>query len=242
MKQTKTSEQIENNILTEFCHLKDKNVLEIGCGSGKYTFRIVNWTKQLTGIEPPQDTPGVLSLPEVPPELKEKLDFVETFPSKMKFEDESFDTAVASCSFHEIPHEHQDATLKEAHRVLKKGGKLVLIDPSPESFLHNFVRIVKPQEDHGLRVRRSNEKIYAAIESGLFEQEEYFTYAKDYIFGNIEAMHNEIIENWARMNKPKTEEERKEWVKKINDVVSYKKDREPIVITELVQIFILTKC
>lgn len=241
MEQTKESEQIEDNILAERCHLRGKNVLEIGCGSGKYTFRIVDLTKHLTGIEPPPNTPGVLPLPNAPSELKNKLDFIETFPSEMKFENESFDTVFASFSFHEIPHEYQDATLKEAHRALKKDGSLVLIDPHPDSFLHNFVSIVKPGEDHGLRVRRSNEKAYNAINTGMFKQEQYFTYTKDYIFENLEAVRTEIIENWARMNKPKTEEERNEWVKKIDAVVDYKKDREPIIITELVQVFVLRK-
>ena len=46
----------------------------------------------------------------------------------MDFEDASFDIATSSFGLHEMEYPVMESILKEMHRVLKKGGKLYLVD------------------------------------------------------------------------------------------------------------------
>lgn len=240
MKQTKESEIIEDWIIEENCELKGKNVLEVGCGTGKYTFRIVKGVNKIIAFDPSKEAIET-AINSIPKNLSNKIKFFEGSADNINFVNEKFNTIFCPFSFHEIPHEIQRKSLEEFHRILKPNGQLALIDPTPESFLHNFVRIIKQGEEHGIRVHESNEKIWKAIDDGLFVKEKYLSYTKDYTFENIEALHTEIVENWARMNKPKSEEERKNWIKQIDEVVGYKINEKPIIITELVQLFVLRK-
>jgi demethylmenaquinone methyltransferase/2-methoxy-6-polyprenyl-1,4-benzoquinol methylase len=54
--------------------------------------------------------------------------FVEADASAMPFDDESFDTVVSCFGLHEIPSAVRPSALAEAHRVLRPGGRLKVVD------------------------------------------------------------------------------------------------------------------
>lgn len=61
------------------------------------------------------------------PDLKLLQGVAESIP----LPDNSMDLITASFVFHEIPPRYADQVLQEAHRVLKPGGTLLFIEPSP---------------------------------------------------------------------------------------------------------------
>ena len=104
-------------------------VLDVGCGTGWLTRRagnIVGPSGSAWGIDPVPDmirvamqTAGLARNP-----AHFKLAAMESLP----FDDASFDVAVVSLVLHHLPPDLKTIGLKEAYRVLKAGGRLIVVD------------------------------------------------------------------------------------------------------------------
>jgi SAM-dependent methyltransferase len=80
--------------------------------------------------------------------IKEKITPVEALFCPILLDDESLDVVVASSSIHHA--ENLEDVLKEIHRVLKKGGKLLIFNETPNSkygyvwfLVKKFLQIMK---------------------------------------------------------------------------------------------------
>lgn len=113
------------------CSYADGKVLELGVGTGQ------NWKFYHAGCQ----VTGIDWSPEMLQKCKEKdkwkvtaVSLVEADARELPFPDESFDTVVSTfllCSTAD-----QSQVLKEALRVTKKGGKLLILEyGKPSSFL-----------------------------------------------------------------------------------------------------------
>jgi len=89
---------------TEIRHLagssvfEDQNLLEIGCGEGRLTWRVAPLSGRLTGIDPQADALRVAAA-ECPAELRETVKFVRASALDLPFPHETFDIAILSWSF-----------------------------------------------------------------------------------------------------------------------------------------------
>jgi len=238
--QTDESAMDEMGLFSKHAQLEGKDVLEIGCGYGKYTVRLAPLAKSIVGTDMSEAEIGraVSTLPE---DLKEKVEYKLMPSTDLPFQDGSFDTILLAFVFHEIPHEDQEKSLREIHRVLRKGGQVVLIDPTPYSPFHRFVRIFKPGEDHGWRVERSNARIILAVEKGLFQKEEAIEFHKTFEYPNRETTYAAVLGNWARVAAPRDDAEKGEWKKRIDTVLGAAMDKPPIVFHEYCQLITLRK-
>jgi ubiquinone/menaquinone biosynthesis C-methylase UbiE len=96
-------------------------VLDIGCGSGKLAIYLQEATGcEVTGIDPVEKNVEKARL------KSSSVTFMVQSAEEMTFADNTFDCAVSLKALHEIP--HPESALMEAHRVLKEGGKLFIID------------------------------------------------------------------------------------------------------------------
>ncbi|HWS29699.1 MAG TPA: class I SAM-dependent methyltransferase [Clostridia bacterium] len=110
-------------------------VLDIGCGSGALTVRLAKKYREakITGIdywgsgwdyhreqcEENAELEGV----------KDRIHFQRASASKLPFESESFDLVVSNLTFHEVKDVKSKLdVVKEALRVIKKGGRFVFQD------------------------------------------------------------------------------------------------------------------
>ena len=106
-------------------YLNDKNynsVLDIGCGTG-YLFELLNSQKDGEYV-------GIDLAENMIKKAKEKniknCIFLNGSANNLPFEDEYFDIAVCSQSFHHYPYPND--AMKAAKRVLKKGGLYIISD------------------------------------------------------------------------------------------------------------------
>lgn len=79
------------------------------------------------------------------------VQFIEADAQKTPFESDSVDAAIVSFGLHEMPEEMRDSVLAEIVRVLKREGKIVLVDyekpknPLLKYLLYIFLKIFEPK-------------------------------------------------------------------------------------------------
>lgn len=94
---------------------KDRDVLEVGCGTGLLLRQIVKFARSAKGVDL---SPGMLEKARA-----RGLDVVEGSATALPFPDASFDVA---CSFKVLPHVREiEKALAEMARVVRPGGTIV---------------------------------------------------------------------------------------------------------------------
>ncbi len=117
-------DEIIQTFLLEYVEPDGKDVLEVGCGAGRITALLSDWAASWVGLdvdagrlaEAEARVPGVA--------------FIEGDGEALDFPDGSFDVVLFSLSLH---HMDAEAALWEAHRVLRPGGRVVVLEPVPFS-------------------------------------------------------------------------------------------------------------
>ena len=113
----KISDAIQSHV-----EMMGKAVLEIGCGHGRISTHLVKMTGQLTAIDP--DKKRIQTAKDCVPEAIFQVGSGE----KLRFNNNSFDFVIFTLSLH---HQNSGKALREAKRVLKPHGKVVVVEPLP---------------------------------------------------------------------------------------------------------------
>ncbi len=109
---------------------KGDTILDLGTGSGYMAFAIADYETdcKVIGIDIVADTLE-RNRQRALAEGYSNLEFTAYDGIVFPFEDNSFDTIVTRYALHHFP--NLKVSFGEMHRVLKKGGKLVISDPTP---------------------------------------------------------------------------------------------------------------
>ncbi len=106
------------------CQLKKSHkVLEIGCGDGEFTKRLLTLGCQITATD---ITLKVVNKGKQAIKAK-NISFMVDDAEKMKFKDNSFDIV---CGISILHHIDTNKALRESYRVLKKGGQIFFTEPN----------------------------------------------------------------------------------------------------------------
>ncbi len=110
---------------------QNENVLELGSGPGYLSIEIAKIIKNgsVIGVDISEKMVELASTKAKEWQL-DNLEFIVGDVTKLNFEDETFDICVNSYLIHWIP--QPVVFLKEIFRILKHGGKVGIIAPSPE--------------------------------------------------------------------------------------------------------------
>lgn len=98
------------------------SVLDIGCGTGNFSLSLARAGAKVTGMDL---SAAMLALAGAKAHAAGlEVEFVQGDAGQMPFGDNIFDRCLAVCSLEFMP--DRAAVLREAHRVLKPGGRLVV--------------------------------------------------------------------------------------------------------------------
>ncbi|QJD79856.1 class I SAM-dependent methyltransferase [Spirosoma rhododendri] len=111
------------------------HVLDVGCNTGRggQLLKQQRSHLRLCGIDLLEDR-----IRRVPPGIYERL--IADSATALPFDDNTFDTIVAGELVEHIPASELPGMLREFHRVLTPGGRVLLTTPNPHSYLVNIRR------------------------------------------------------------------------------------------------------
>jgi len=116
-------------VLLEYAPLHEgETVLDVGCGTGTLAVLIKQRHPgvEVTGLDP--DPKALARAQRKADRARAKVCFAQGFGDEIKHPATSFDLVVSSFMFHHLEPDQKSGTLREIRRVLKPGGRLLLLD------------------------------------------------------------------------------------------------------------------
>ena len=161
-------------------------IVDIGCGTGLSTKVCTLYANAVIGIDPSIDMLNTAKTKE-----DKKMKFVQGYGDKTGLQNECADIVICSQAFHWMEPEQ---TIKEVHRILKKGGIFAVIDADYppvihkelekiNSYLHNKTAILEEYKNNW--ISEKTEHLNNIKKSGLFE------YSREICFSHIEKYDQE---------------------------------------------------
>lgn len=125
-------------IIAALSEIGARDVLDIGCGQGALSRSLVRAGFAVTGIDPAPEAVAAARL--AVPEARFEACGAEAMP----FEARTFDACVFLNSLHHVPVPLMHSALREALRVLRPGGEVIIVEPLAEGA---FFEVMRPVED-----------------------------------------------------------------------------------------------
>jgi ubiquinone/menaquinone biosynthesis C-methylase UbiE len=131
-------EKVKKSLAEYIAENKNATLLDIGCGTGWFDFYLrdkYSFDGEITGIDISQHNLNLLAL-EIKKRGDKKTSVFLANGEKMPFADKIFDIALMTESLEHVA--EPETVIKEAARVLKRGGRFIITSPSgPICFFWN---------------------------------------------------------------------------------------------------------
>ncbi len=171
-------------IVAAFAPIVGKRILDVGCGTGALLRLLSVRGARVVGVEP---NDKVLALARrAAPEGAFHPAGAEALP----FVDRSFDGAVFLNSLHHVPEPDMDRALREAARVVKPAGPIVVIEPLAEGPFFSALRSV---EDETAVRAAAQDALEGSVRDGTFEPVGRVEYLRREHFADLEQFLVRIV-------------------------------------------------
>ena len=151
------------DVLIESLDLKDKQVIDVGCGDGELAQSMAKAGAKVVGIDP---NPKRIARAREGAQNSET--FAEGSADALPCDDGSMDIVVFFNSLHHVPIAEMDKALAEAARVLKPGAVLYVSEPIAAGVHFEAMRPINDETHVRAEALAS---VNRAVASGAFRQE-----------------------------------------------------------------------
>lgn len=132
-------------------------IVDIGCGTGELVRWVASQGLKAVGLDVEKMIIKALNVPKVNDET-----YIAGIAERLPFGDEFAEVITFIASFHHVPEVKMNKALEECFRVLKPGGKVVLIEPVTEKgSYYELVRLVEDEasiQQHAYSILKKSEK------------------------------------------------------------------------------------
>ena len=126
--------QLNNEVLHKLVDVRDRFVVDVGCGAGELCVNLAEHGARVLGVEPDP----VQSRKNATAKTVANVGFVQAGAADMPLEPASVDGVIFSNSLHHIHAPHYEQVFAEVMRVLKSHGWLYVKEPIANGS-HNYV-------------------------------------------------------------------------------------------------------
>jgi ubiquinone/menaquinone biosynthesis C-methylase UbiE len=173
------------DVLADTLELDGRDVLDVGCGEGG----LVRWMRsrgaRAVGVEC-GDEMRRRALTADPEHARE---YVDAEGQDLPFGDASFDVIVYSYSLHHVPVGDMPAALDEAHRVLRTGGTLYVVEPDVDP---PATSVAFPVVDE-TAVRAAAQRALDDASAHGFTSVDRFTYDSESVHADFDGYADQIV-------------------------------------------------
>ena len=134
-------DNIQLQSLLKACDLHGSKVLEVGCGNGIFTLKLADYAKQVVAID---IDPGIIEAArqKAKERIVSNVEFMAMDAQNLRLLSDSFDVVLCLWAINTV--KHKEEALREAKRVLKKGGRFLLMDFVEKSIHYELARKLFP--------------------------------------------------------------------------------------------------
>jgi SAM-dependent methyltransferase len=150
--------QPSHELIVKHLRPRDQFILDIGCGTGLFAIRVLQdrpqtrvWGLDLSSKMLEQGTPRARFWPE-------RLYRVRGDSGRLPFRDDVFDVVTCSHSFHHYP--DQGSAVAEMFRVLKPGGRALIMVPIRSGATLEDPAVTDPAERERLYLQSDHVRLY----------------------------------------------------------------------------------
>lgn len=227
----------EKEKILSLIEIKDKNILDVGCGDGRYAEYFSDECFKYVGIDIDSQMINENNKSNKNKNCSYCCANIIDYKSDFKF-----DIIILSLAFHEIDIKEQGLALINMTKLLNRNGKIIILDPAIDDY--SFQRLWNVAYDnliyfnHDFVVKHSKEVIEKAALNKLFKITKRDKLNLEFKFESIEEIVTMILESdeFKLIRNDKRDKEKlqlriKDFLKDINNIVL--EDKLDITILEL---------
>jgi ubiquinone/menaquinone biosynthesis C-methylase UbiE len=170
-------------IIDDSVKLKNKVILEIGCGGGNKTVQIAKMCKMVVAID--NNLPRILDAKKE--NQSSNITYTQSSANPLLFEDKSFDVVIFTLSLHHLSKNEMRSAIKEAIRVTVSSGIIIFLEPTNNgSFFEAAIIFGSSDGDERLQKAYAyfeilNTKGYREIYEGFWKTTFLFDSKNDFV-------------------------------------------------------------